>query len=89
MIDPVSQAAPPVPAAGRTAGAERGRSPPSQPAAAKPSLAPEPLALDVAQGADGVFVYTLSDPGTGTVVAVIPREQVRQGRDGRNVDQRV
>ena len=33
---------------------------------------PEPIALDVARGEDGVFVYTLTDPSTGRLVAVIP-----------------
>ena len=33
---------------------------------------PEPIALDVQRGEDGVFVYTLSDPSTGRLVAVIP-----------------
>ncbi len=33
---------------------------------------PEPIALDVARGDDGVFVYTLTDPSTGRLVAVIP-----------------
>ena len=95
MIDPVSRSAAPLaatsPAAsGRQAGAEpeaRGAPPAETPARASPAA--EPLSLDVEQGADGVFVYTLSDPGTGTILAVIPREHVRQGRDGRNLDRRV
>ena len=34
---------------------------------------PDPIALDVRRGEDGVFVYTLSDPNTGALLAVIPR----------------
>ena len=41
--------------------------------------------MDVAEGRDGVFVYTLKDPGTGAVLAVIPRRQVQ----GLKVDRRV
>ena len=57
-------------------------------AQASPVGKPAPLSVDVTQS-EGVFVYTLRDPATDTVIAVIPREAVRAGRDGRNVDQSV
>ena len=43
--------------------------------------------MDVQRGDAGVFVYTLRDPATDTVLAVIPREAVRSDRDGRHLDQ--
>ena len=90
MIEPVT----PVPSAGADAG--QWENPQAQPPAAdeadttgRLASTPKPLSIEVARGADGVFVYTLTDPGTGTVLAVIPREDVQLRRDGRNLDQRV
>ena len=36
--------------------------------------APDPLELSVERGQDGIYVYSLKDPSTGRLVAVIPRE---------------
>ena len=60
----------------------------TEPAKAAVEAHRRPLTVDV-QRDGGVFVYTLRDPATDTVLAVIPREAVRLDRDGRNFDQRV
>ena len=90
MTDPITPAPAPVAVFARPPRAEAssGAGPAPKPVL-QPPAAPKPLSLDVAQGAGGVFVYTLSDPATGAVVAVIPREDVRIDRNGRNLDRRV
>ena len=59
------------------------------PAPVQAGAAPaQPLALSVDRADNGVFVYTLREPNTGAVIAVIPREQVQANRSGR-LDQKV
>ena len=93
MIDPVSRAAAQPAFAARPQGQapEPKATPQAAPAgpASGSASPPDPLSLDVAKAEDGVFVYTLSDPGTGLVLAVIPRQDVQSGRDGRNLDRHV
>ena len=79
---PVQRRAPSEPSAASAATAAPATAPD---AAAKAK--PQPLAVDVMRSDGGVFVYTLRDPATDVVLAVIPRDAVRPGRDGRNVDQ--
>lgn len=94
MIDPVTRATPPTPAAPRTLAEPQPPAPPADTAASKPApgaaAAPpdrSPLSLEVAKADDGVFVYTLSDPNTGAVLAVIPRHSVEE-QGGRTLDTR-
>ena len=54
----------------------------------QPEPPPQPLALSVDRADNGVFVYTLREPSTGAVIAVIPRAQVQGGQNGQ-VDQKV
>lgn len=74
MIDPIEsvsvtalQPVPPPPAQ-----PERRDPPEAQAREPEPPKA-DPIALDVQRGEDGVFVYTLSDPNTGALLAVIPQ----------------
>ncbi len=64
--------------------------PPKVPATALQGTAPgpprEPLALDVAKGDDGVFVYTLRDPDSGAVLAVIPWSKAKSEAQGALLD---
>jgi hypothetical protein len=58
---------------------------------APPTPAPaaqSPVALSVDRDPSGVFVYTLTDRGTGQVLAVIPRALTQgvAGRPGGEVD---
>ncbi len=69
-IDVVSVTAPP-PVAPPPAPPER-RDPPEARAREPGPHKADPIALDVRRGEDGVFVYTLTDPATGRLVAVIP-----------------
>ena len=94
MTDPVASAAP------AAAFPPRERAPslgPTAPAATPPAEPPrqafpappprQPITVDVARDGD-VFIYTLRDPATDTVLAVIPREEVLPD-NGRHVDRRV
>lgn len=51
---------------------------------------PAPLRLSIDRADDGVFVYTLKDPQTGALVAVIPRAEFADTQGaGRTVDRKV
>lgn len=91
MTDPIASPAVSVVAHPAPAAATRNAEPSSPPSKAPGRTEPtrQPLEVDVARGDDGVFVYTLRDPATDTVLVVIPREDVRLDRDGRHLDQRV
>ena len=81
-------AAVPQPAAARTgpsSGASAAPSPALRPEARKP---PPPISVDVARGGNDVFIYTLRDPATDTVLAIIPTEEVSRSRVGSTVDTR-
>ena len=84
----VDRAAPVAPVAAVSSGSS-GADPQPQREPPAPKPVRPPLDVEVAKADDGVFVYTLRDPATDTVLAVIPREAVRLDRDGRNLDQRV
>ncbi len=78
---PVGAAADPSPFAAASAA-------PAAPAAPPPAPAQSPVALSVDRDPSGVFVYTLTDRGTGQVLAVIPRAltQSPTGNPGGEVD---
>lgn len=84
MTDTVDRITPIPPAPQATAGGaqDEPRERPAPEAAEIETHRPEPIALDVARGEDGVFVYTLTDPSTGRLVAVIP--DTREARTAGN-----
>ncbi len=62
----------------------------ASPAAAPVKETPPPLRLSVGRADNGVFVYTLKNPDTGAVVAVIPRAELAQAQGvGGTVDRKV
>ena len=103
MTDPITPLTPVVPLAGprgssppaAKAAAASDAVPPSGPFVsptpqadpAQPA-AQSPVALSVDRDASGVFVYTLTDRGTGQVLAVIPRALATgvSGAPGGGVD---
>ncbi len=87
-IAPVGTAVAPAPAVTRAPAlaAKDGLSQDIAPAPAEPRR--PPITVDVARD-DGVFVYTLRDPATDVVFAVIPREEVLTARERRALDERV
>jgi hypothetical protein len=52
----------------------------------RPAAAATPITWDATREGD-IFVYTLRDPATDTVLAVIPHEEVTT--EGRTIDRRV
>lgn len=44
------------------------------PVPASSTSSPDPLELSIEKGANGIFVYSLKDPSTGRLIAVIPTD---------------
>ncbi len=92
QVSPISNVSPSLPTERREPAAPVAPVTPAAGSSNDPAPAdhrPKPLTVDIDREGSGVFVYTLRDPSTDTVIAVIPRADVRPDRDGRHLDQRV